>query len=360
MELFNIKKHLKNKANKVLEDYGFSVAKIQNTLLSFCYENTTEIIDKALFNSLSNEPLFSGKIDNVENVTMAKIFRDRILSFEEKNYNNRFNNIEVNNSEEFKCVLQGHYLINLFKEDFITLDSKKYGFTSSEEMFFVLGAEIANLNKIKDSREILVEHEDTENYKDIVSFYGNNIHGDFRIFMYDVSQVSMTSPFEPEETLPFGLSKLLSSVLGYHSLEHAFLITLLSLAYKQKVKLKSIDNFTEMINELHEERQIFGSYLDVDNYSKSINISAFAGLEYGYIPNIPMENHGTYNTSIENNTLVFKADDPEKVPMVIYPEMIDELILGLFKKVNKGNGRSSTKELTDCVLWFSENYYNHY
>lgn len=360
MNLFNIKKSLQIKANEVLNDYDFTRENIKSILMSFDYENTKDIIDRALLNSLSNEPLFSGEIDNVDNVTMAKIFKERIVSFEEKEHFNRFDNIDVNNPEEFECVVHGHYLVNLFEEDFINLDYKKYGFSSSEEMFFVLGAQIANLNEIKDDREILIEHENTDKYQDIVSFYGNHIHGDFRIFMYDVSQTSMTSPFEPEETLPFGLSKLSSSILGYHSLEHAFLIALLALAHNQKMKLKSIDNFSEMAKELESEGQVFGNYGDAGHYSKSMSLGAFAGLEYGHIPNIPMEHHGTYNTSIEDNTLVFKANDSEKVSMRIYPEMIDELIFGLFKKVNKGNGRSSTKELTDCVLWFAEHYYNQY
>jgi hypothetical protein len=264
---------------------------------------------------------------------------------------------DIVNAKELELILNGHYIVNLFQENFINLDWKEKGFISAEELFYSMGAHIANITDYKDSREITVHHT-SEKHKDIISFYGHHTHGDFRISQYSIKNKSMLNPFCKQEILPFSYPVITGNLAGHYSVEHVFLSGLLALSLKEKEKLPVIDKFEEFNKKLKEEGQKFGNFGDAGCYSKSMSTSTFSHIDQSYISPIPLEYDGYYKASLEDNKLVYRYTEDNKVKMTIYPEMINELICGLFEKVNVGNGRSSTVELADCVEYFKDKFYN--
>lgn len=359
MKLFYLKDELEEKTKQILKDFSYSDKYIYK---HFVYSdndfNLLDLIDKCLLNNPSSKPLFSKNNKFVQNVIMAQIFKERIKNIEEMEYIDylkMFEREDLKHGVQLKDIMTGYYVISLFAYDFINIDWKKYKFNSAEEMYYSLGVYICNISNIEDSREVVVNHKN----KDIVSFYDNHIHGDFRYFQYDISNREMVNPIYNNETLPFGYPKMIGSLYGYHSVEHIFLIQLLSLAYKNKIKLPIIDNFQYFYNELEEDGQVFGNYADAGQYSSSMSLCAFAGFEDGYMLSLPIEVSGYYKSDIQNDEIHFLHSETDKDCVQISTSMINELIEGLFKKVQKGNGRSSISELTDCVLFFKDKHYNY-
>jgi len=360
MNIFNLKDDCIQKIETVFKDYDLSHKKI-NKMLRFQddYEETLDMINDAIKESKSNSPLFSNDNRFVQNVIMANIFKERNEEFNEMDhfeYSTKYKTNELMHSREFEYILNGHYLLSLFKSDFINIDWKKYGFISAEELYYCMGAHLANILHYNDTREITVQH--TGEYKHLVSHYDHYIHGDFRISQYDMSFFTMINPYDDSEKLPFGKPKKIGNLAGYHSVEHVFLIGLMAFALKQNIKLPVLDNYKEFLNNLTEREQSFGNFADAGDYSKYMSLSAMSGIESNYIPSIPLEFEGTYEASISDNKLAYHRSDDGRTRFKIYPEMVDELIRGLFKKVNVGNGRSSVAELNDCVIHFKEKYYD--
>ncbi|NCO31571.1 hypothetical protein GW891_01850, partial [bacterium] len=89
----------------------------------------------------------------------------------------------------------------IFGKDFLSIDWFRYGFKDPSEMCYSLGAYIANIISFKDDREVSVLSNNDDLY-----FYQNNIHGDFRLIKYDLSNKEMLNPLNPLnefELLPF-------------------------------------------------------------------------------------------------------------------------------------------------------------
>lgn len=358
MDIFCLKEDIIKKIEILLTKNDISTQTISQLFNFDCdHEESLEIIINSIKNSKSELPLLSNDNRFVQNVIMAKIFKERIQEIDKMeyfDYSEKYKTSDIDNARELELILNGHYVVNLFQHNFINLDWKEEGFISAEELFYSLGAYIANVSMLKDSREITVMHND----KNIVSFYSNYIHGDFRISQYDTKNKTMLNPFEDNELLPFGTPRLIGNLSGYHSVEHVFLTGLLALSLKEKIKLPIIEDFDIFYKKLIGEGQKFGNFGDAGNYSKSMTLSALYNINEGYIPSIPLEFEGVYKASLENNSLVYRYSETNEIKFIIYPDMIDQLISGLFEKVNVGNGRSSTVELADCIFYFKNKYLN--
>lgn len=357
---FIIKEDNIKKAQKVLKDYNLSEKFLRNRLgykylCNVCYDDILNIINKSINNSEHNYPLFSGNNMYIQNIISANSMKYFIEEIEDDNF------YDFDYRDEYlKNIRSGYYLIYIFKENFLYLDWKNYGFDDADQLYYVLGAYLANIiidDNYRDHREINVMHKDSDNYKNRYSSYYNHIHGDFRIAQYDGSETTMYSPYDKKTIFPFAKLKLVSNILGYHSVEAVFLINLLAFIYQEKIDSVFIDRFDEFHEELLNKGQTFGSYADAGLHCSSTNKSILAGIHYNNLLGIPIENGGYYYAEIKDSTLIYNFNNLNKNTFIIYPEMVDDLIEGLFRKVNVGNGRSSTIELKECIDYFVEKYY---
>lgn len=86
------------------------------------------------------------------------------------------------------------------------------------------------------------------------------------------------------------------------------------------------------------------------------------GFEHKIIARIPTTDDPYYKGAFDNKKLTYYAVNPDPeinsktVALTIPAHMIEPLIIGLFKKVQKGNGRSCINELEDVITYYKATY----
>lgn len=361
MKCFILNPSHESSAQKILDDFGFTNAHINSVcgVYSMDYDAITLSVKKSIEESPSSMSLFSNENLFVENVNSAKVFLKRL---DDDDFYEFFDSIHVRKEDfpnELLCVLNGGFVASLFGDKLINIDYRIYGFSSSDEMYYVIGAHVSNISKYRDSREVYV----SSNELPEVYCYENHTHGDFRLSKYDTGSMISTNPINTSEVLPFGYPVHIGGLAGYHSVESAFLAGLLGFALKEDVDVPFINNFEDHMISMKAQGHSFGPYADAGMFSEG-SCYYYLSMLPERLPTLPTEHRGNYEISIKNSNLLYHLvgedgeDDENKEEAFSVPvNMIEPLIIALFDKVQKGNGRSSILELEENIIHFKKEFY---
>lgn len=360
MKKFILEKKVIESLNGLLDKLNISKQDIIKK--SSVYSINSYEVEKTLKSILENDecsiPLFSKKISNVDSMKMVRIFFDRLQDEDYFDYYNE-RKVDLNYSlgERLYFILTGSFVTSLLGKRIAEIDHKEYGFNYVDEFLYSLGAHISNIQEIEDHREYFCEYDAVFDNKEIVNAYESNIHGDFRFVQYDVSEKTSKNEFHDYEKLPFGLPKRVGVLYGYHSVESSFLAGLLGFSLFNKIDISLIDDFDSFFSEIKSEGQRYGNFSDIGTGSNNMSVFNFMTLKYNKLPSVIMESQAKYDAKIKDGKLIYEHDNGE-ICAVIYPEMIEELIKGLFIAVNNGISRTTIFELECGVKYFIENLKN--
>lgn len=280
-----------------------------------------------------------------QNYYVVQTFIDRLL--DEPLYE-WFNDTRLRDpriSSELYRILTGEYLLHAFGNRVLELDFADYGFASAEQMFYVVGAQIANAINPTDSREVDVS------CGAVLYQYSHDVHGDFRLMQYDTSEQQSRNPFDDYELLPFGQPKQIGRLAGYHSTETVFLATLLGYALRLNLALPVLDDFEAFFLSVIGGGVRYGNFGDAGLESSSC-LFPFYGLGLGKLPVIPTDHDAVYTVEWSPEALNYYYDEETTKPRLsVPPEAIDGLVRGLFLKVAAGNGRTSINDMARCVRY---------
>ena len=315
---------------------------------------------ETLLDSENNYPLFAN-IDTKSNVLAQTQNYIVLKSFieEARKEAESFEDTLLCSGEhdDIRLIKNGEYVMRLLKQNFLDLDFSQYGFNDAFEMAYLIGAYLSNWAKYDDPRIVIIDK------GDIVYSYENHSHGDFRLSQYNCQSTRYLDPLGSNTVFPFGKPQFLGRIAGYHSIETYFLTDLLGMLYFNKASSEIIDCFPHFIEKLKIKGQSLGNYGDAGMYSTIAVTMGFMKYQYNqleYICTDPDDN-GFYEPIVESNKLViYRRSDiderSDKITMSIPLEHINDLIVGLFHKVAKGNGRSSIYALEDTMNYYRAKY----
>lgn len=355
--------------NQLLHDEQIHQADIPKMIRANAYGldwMEDELLDySALLEALIEMPLFSQPLlleSEEERVKSIKFHQNWLVlkDFHAK-VNRDLDSIDelMTSSAEYDLyhiIEQGEYVFRVLGERFLWIDYRQYGFSDAYEMAYVLGAYLCNLMSSEDGREVEVR------FGDVVYVYENHIHGDFRLTKYDISKSTMRNPLDTNTMLPVGKRKCIGAISAYHSIETTVLGVLIGFAHFERLKCDAIDRFEEVMQPILSGGQRFGAYADAGLYDSFTVMSGFIGFDLKQLPRLHRESgHDTaYQPMVENGELVVYLrslnDGSGSVSMTIPPEHLSGLIVGLFDKVSRGNGRSSVRALEDTMKFYLTKY----
>lgn len=369
MDFYNILPIHETSAEKIFLDNGVDLSKVESII---CYKDFNDIFInknichysdalKSILDCSLAYPLFLSEkekedaIKYHQNYLMVKSFLN-IALFEE---NNDDTNFSFSDDNVLFKIKNGEYVIKILGEKILFIDHEKYGFSDVFQMVYVLGAFLSNKIIFRDAREI------KKNIADGFYFYGNHIHGDFRLSKYQDNVYTSVDPIDGRSILPFAKPELKGQISGYHSIETYFLSNLLSFLYLNESSCEVIDNFDEFIDNLKSDGQTYGNYGDAGSYDSLCVTMGFSGIESNRLQAICTDpcSDNFYLPVMEENKLniYLKKTHQEKnenIAMVISINDVNEVISGLFEKVAKGNGRSSIFALEDTMNYYRAKYLN--
>jgi hypothetical protein len=361
MKCFILKPSHESSAQRILDDFGFTNIHINSLcgVYSMDYDAITLSVKKSIEESPSSMSLFSNENLFVENVNSAKVFLKRLDNDDFYEFFDSIYDRKEDFPNELLWVLNGGFVASLFINKLINIDYRTYGFSSSDEMYYVLAAHISNISKYNDSREVDVLCNESFN----AYCYENNIHGDFRLSKYDMGGITSLNPINTSEILPFGFPKHICSLNGYHSVESAFLAGLLGFSLKENIDIPFVNDFENNMVSIKVQGQSFGPYADAGMFSQGSSYYYLSMLP-DILPTLPTGHNGNYKVSIKNRNLIYHLVDENangcenKNEVFSIPvNMIEPLIIALFDKVQRGNGRSSILELEENILHFKKKLY---
>jgi hypothetical protein len=350
MNLFTLSAKDTLSVETILKDFniGLAEAKAKCSLHSIDYDAIIDEIISIIEDHPCATPLLSNNNAFVNNILSGRIALHRLQDddfYDKVDTATRFSDALP---PEMYTVLTGSLVILAFGEQAFNIVADDYGFSDPNQMYYAISAYLANLSKHHDHREITmnaVEH----NGKVIQNIYNSNIHGDFRLTQYDCSSTCTVNPFDANEKLPFGFPKRVGSIAAYHSVEMSFLATILCYTQLESIAVDAVTNNTDFISRMAESEQLFGNFADAGMYTEGLSRAHFTHIDKQHFPIIPTELHGYYKASIDGGNLTFTLTSEDGTEhndqFLITPDMVNELIEGLFIKVRNGNGRSCVSEL---------------
>jgi hypothetical protein len=190
-------------------------------------------------------------------------------------------------------------------------------------------------------------------FETIVSADSN---GDFRLIRTDITPLETLDPagnsvsYRPVDE---------SFISGYHSVEPAFLVSLMRYAEQEKIPTvlddDKADEFMEEISGMAQRTGLFGDFGTGGMSAVLLVNMAWPIPPVGQrtVHNIYTQSGCPYGIYVDDSrNLVIKYEDKEqdgRYSMVFQPSDADHLIRGLFEQAIKGLGRTSAAQLIDIV-----------
>ena len=328
------------KVKKILSD----IEQKTESKLFFTDDISSDFLN-AIYKKVSDldQPLFLEN-DKKENYfkfnNNIKLLKD-LLKKEKDNYflnnNEKDYSLEKRYNEKLSKILDGTYVFATLEENFIYLDYKKYKFKSLLDMFYSIGAYIANKMDYKDPRE------ESFCYKDNLYIYNNNINGDFRLTSYKISDKKVCHPENKDHFLPFTIPQEVGKIIGYHSVEHDFLAGLLKYIKDNNIDSYIYENFYEVVDEKIKLREIENKKDNINiNYSSLISLPTTRK----YYPVISAELHNLHYEFKEekNNLVIYEVVENKSYKKVleIEPKSIDLFLNELYFLLSNENNSLQT------------------
>lgn len=367
MDKFVLSQQHIDSVEQILADSEINISDIPSLIrkgfdVHFHEDDLWELSDliKSFFSDSLLSPLFASNKEKEklvafhQNFLVFKSFLSEI-EWEAENIENVM--LDSSRYDDLKKIKNGEHLITILGDKFLTLCFSKYGFNDAFEMAYAIGAYIENKIQYRDKRNVTIKT-DSGFYS-----YDNHSHGDFRLYKYQCDSFTSVDPIDNKTIYPFGYNKCIGAIAGYHSIETYILSDFLGALYLSGQTVEVVDNFEDYINKLKEQGQSFGCYADAGMYDSTEVTMGFSGLKYNRLQEIctESENDTFYLPEFVNNEIIFYKkkhyqDESNNIAMRIPISDINELIIGLFKKVSLGNGRSSIIALEDTMNYYRVKY----
>jgi hypothetical protein len=366
MDKYTLTAKQKKQVEQVLLDNGIDLSTVNPYSISeklnieFHEDNLWEYIERLdnILNTSANYPLFASRNEQENAIAFAQnylVIKSFITEAKKEIENSEDIMLSSSEHDDIRLIKNGEYVIRILKEKFLSICHLKYGFTDAFSMAYLIGAYVANWAQFKDKREVFCQTDD------MIYVYDNFIHGDFRLSQYDCSIKTLLDPIDKNITFPFGVPKHMGTLSGYHSVETYFLTNLLGCLHFTNTSCDTVINFNDFIADLKSEGQIYGAYADAGAYDAFAVTLGFGKFQQKKLEPICTAGDDIYQPAIESDHLVIyhNKDDqnnPNSIAMKIHASHINCLIIGLFNKVAKGNGRSSIFALEDTMNFYRVKY----
>lgn len=348
------------KIKEVLRDKSISEVDFKR-VDSYKYEidDMIHIFKEMLLRSNYGIPLF---LKNPNNALLYEMTYNAIneiylnIKDIEENYE-KYSYLDHHNEKNIIKVFMCSELYQVFGNEILDIDYKKYRFKNAVEMLLLLSAYIINKTSYQDPRKIEI----IDKEKKHMFVYGTHSHEDFRLEFYDLNKQKVEKNPFTNDILPFGYLKITNILAGYHSVETNFLSALLEFGSKTKSSelINNPNKLKEYINKLNNK---LSNCADSGTNSRGrvcYSFSNYGANNIGYIHQEYGEEY--YAAKInENNMEYIKYNiqgEKIKTILVIEDYMLDYFIKGLLKKASEGSGRTSLSELIECFEFYYKNYF---